>query len=60
VFLGLAFENVRGRLFPVVGLGFNAHVRVNFGEERPFRYKDLEWDRENMRRLRRVVTRRYI
>ena len=29
--LGLAFDNVRGRLFPIIGMfGSGAHVRVHF------------------------------
>jgi hypothetical protein len=36
---GIAFENLRGRLFPVVGVGEQeARVRINFGET-PFLYQ---------------------
>lgn len=41
LFLATAFENVRGRLFPVVGMLYHAaKIRVNFGhdENNPFMY----------------------
>lgn len=53
-YLGPAFTNVRGRLFPAVGMMVEAKVRVNFGEEE-FVYKGGKLG-ENRRRemVRRV------
>jgi hypothetical protein len=40
--LGIAFRNVRGRFFPVIGMiGFRTRVRLNFGED-PFKYDVLQ------------------
>ena len=33
--LGVAFENVYGRLFPVVGLGCGASIRADFKKASP-------------------------
>jgi hypothetical protein len=31
---GIAFSNIKGRLFPVIGIGdLNVHILVNFGQD---------------------------
>ena len=40
--LGVAFPDVSGKLYPMVGMeSLGARIRVNFGLE-PFRYRDIE------------------
>jgi hypothetical protein len=57
-YLGVAFEDVWGRLFPVVGLGPGASVRANFGKT-PFQYVEpgKEKDNERKKALQRRRTR---
>ncbi|KAI9733140.1 MAG: hypothetical protein M1834_003687 [Cirrosporium novae-zelandiae] len=44
--LPTAFDNVRGRLFPVIGIGEFAKIRTNFGleKDKPFEYAAWEHD----------------
>ncbi|KAI9770213.1 MAG: Ankyrin repeat domain-containing protein 44 [Geoglossum umbratile] len=49
--LGTAFQDVYGRLFPVIGLGRGSKVQVNFGKSE-FKYKEEKGEKEK-RRARR-------
>ncbi|KFY46704.1 hypothetical protein V494_00368 [Pseudogymnoascus sp. VKM F-4513 (FW-928)] len=49
--LGTAFEDVYGRLFPVIGLGMGSKVKVNFRKSE-FKYREEKGEKEK-RRARR-------
>jgi hypothetical protein len=55
--VGIAFEEVTGRLFPVVGLGQGTQIKANFGKT-PYKYRDYK-EKENLERRRTTgITRR--
>ena len=55
---GVAFEDVSGRLFPVIGLGQHTQIKVNFGRK-PFKYAEYKKERDTVERRRTVgITRR--